>query len=149
MLSFFLLELFLPTFGTHLHLCYKTGAASTYLWHPLTFHIHITIHITFGTHLRLYLELLLPTKLISLFLESSSYWSCFYLLSAPTYIFSTRPELLQPTCGTLLRFIFMLQCTIHSALTYDFTWSCYYLLSLCPCFLNLYFTSSAFLSIQL
>ena len=81
--------------------------------------------------------------------SQSSYWSCFYLLSAPSYIFSIRTELLLPTCGTLLRFTFMSQFIIPSAPTYDYTWSCYYLLSLYPCVLNLYCTSSAFLVIQL
>ena len=101
-IAIFLLELFLPTFGTLLHLFYKNGAASTYLWHPLTFHVHVTIHNTFGTHLRLYLELLLPTKLISLYLESLLHilgFSCHptraavipnfrstFILSAPSFV---------------------------------------------------------------
>ena len=66
---FILLGLLLPTFGTHLHLHSKTGAATTYSWHPLTFPIHFAIHFVFGTYLRLPLELLLPTMLVSSFVE--------------------------------------------------------------------------------
>ena len=44
--------------------------------------------------------------------DALSYWSCSYLLSAPAYIFITRLELLQPTRGTLLRFLFISQCTL-------------------------------------
>ena len=62
--------------------------------------------------------------------DALSYWSCSYLLSAPTYIFITRPELLRPTCGTLLHFLFISKCTLRSAPTYVYLWSCYYLLCL-------------------
>ena len=44
---FLLLGFLLPAFGTCLHLHYMTGAATTYLWHPLTFSLHFTIYLAF------------------------------------------------------------------------------------------------------
>ena len=47
LILFLLLGLLLPTFGTHLHLYYKTGATTTYLRYPLTLPLHFTIHLAF------------------------------------------------------------------------------------------------------